>query len=56
VDETHVGLRIMAERAERLGAGFEVLSMPGRGTSVILTLPATARPAVDVPLPRIQAA
>ena len=38
-DETHVGLRIMAERAERMGAQFEVLSMPGRGTSVVLTLP-----------------
>ncbi len=41
VDETHVGLRIMAERAERLGAQFEVLSSPERGTSVVLTLPAT---------------
>ena len=41
VDETHVGLRIMAERADRLGAQFEVLSSPGRGTSVVLTLPAT---------------
>lgn len=40
-DETHVGLRIMAERAERLGAAFDVLSTPGRGTSVVLTLPAT---------------
>ena len=38
-DETHVGLRIMAERAERLGAQLEVLSTPGRGTSVVLTLP-----------------
>ncbi|GAA4345788.1 type IV pili methyl-accepting chemotaxis transducer N-terminal domain-containing protein [Variovorax defluvii] len=38
-DETHVGLRIMAERAERLGAQLEVLSSPGRGTSVVLTLP-----------------
>ena len=38
-DETHVGLRIMAERAERLGARLEVLSSPGRGTSVVLTLP-----------------
>jgi len=43
-DETHVGLRIMAERAERLGAGFQVLSTPGRGTSVVLTLPAPRRP------------
>jgi two-component system nitrate/nitrite sensor histidine kinase NarX len=46
-DETHVGLRIMAERAERLGAQLEVLSTPGRGTSVVLTLP---------PLPRAPAA
>ncbi len=47
LDETHVGLRIMAERAERLGAHLEVISKPGRGTSVILSLPAnqgTARP------------
>jgi two-component system, NarL family, nitrate/nitrite sensor histidine kinase NarX len=38
-DETHVGLRIMAERAERLGAHLEVIGTPGRGTSVVLTLP-----------------
>ena len=47
-DETHVGLRIMAERAERLGARFEVISTPSRGTSVVLTLPpprAAAAPA-----------
>jgi two-component system nitrate/nitrite sensor histidine kinase NarX len=41
-DETHVGLRIMAERAERLSAQFDVSSAPGRGTSVVLTLPATS--------------
>lgn len=41
VDETHVGLRIMAERAEKLGAQFEVLSSPERGTSIVLTLPAS---------------
>ncbi len=41
-DETHVGLRIMRERAERIGGHFEVLSTPGRGTSVILTLAPTA--------------
>lgn len=46
-DETHVGLRIMAERAERLGAHFEVLSTPGRGTSVVLTVPATRSPVAD---------
>jgi len=38
-DETHVGMRIMAERAERLGAQLDVVSSPGRGTSVVLTLP-----------------
>jgi two-component system nitrate/nitrite sensor histidine kinase NarX len=42
VDETHVGLRIMAERAEKLGARFEVLSSTGRGTSIVLTLPAVS--------------
>jgi len=37
-DETHVGIRIMAERAERIGASLDVLSTPGRGTSIVLTL------------------
>lgn len=41
---THVGLRIMQERAERIGAELEVISTPGRGTSVVLTLPAAALP------------
>jgi len=36
--ETHVGLRIMRERAERISAELEVHSRSGRGTSVILTL------------------
>ena len=39
-DETHVGMRIMRERAERIGGELEVHSSPGRGTSVILSLPA----------------
>ncbi len=43
-DETHVGLRIMAERAQRIGAEVEVISTPGRGSSVILSLPAPAYP------------
>ncbi|MEO5697496.1 MAG: histidine kinase, partial [Burkholderiaceae bacterium] len=55
-DETHVGLRIMAERAEQLGARFEVLSTPGRGTSVVLTLPAASRPAFQGPLLQQRAA
>jgi two-component system nitrate/nitrite sensor histidine kinase NarX len=42
-DETHVGLRIMTERAERIGACLEVTSNPGRGTSVVLTLPEADR-------------
>ena len=37
--ETHVGLRIMAERAHRIGAELEVRSQPGVGSSVVLTLP-----------------
>jgi two-component system nitrate/nitrite sensor histidine kinase NarX len=42
-DETHVGLRIMSERAQRIGAELEVLSRPGRGSSMVLTLaPAAA--------------
>jgi two-component system nitrate/nitrite sensor histidine kinase NarX len=42
LDETHVGIRIMTERAHRIGAELEVLSTPGHGSSVILTLPTPA--------------
>ena len=42
LDETHVGLRIMQERAQRIGATLELVATPERGTSVILTLPAGA--------------
>ncbi len=38
-DETHVGLRIMRERAQRIDATVEVASVPGSGTCVVLTLP-----------------
>ena len=48
-DETHVGLRIMSERAERIGAVLEVLSTAGRGTSVVLTLPERLPAAASVP-------
>jgi len=51
-DETHVGLRIMAERAAQLGAQLEVSSTPGRGTSVVLTLPSTPRAALPGEPPR----
>lgn len=42
LSETHVGLRIMTERAQRIGATLEVISTPSQGTSVILTLPPPA--------------
>jgi two-component system nitrate/nitrite sensor histidine kinase NarX len=44
LDETHVGLRIMTERAHRIGAELEVISVPGMGSSVILTLQPPAQP------------
>jgi two-component system nitrate/nitrite sensor histidine kinase NarX len=37
--EMHVGLRIMRERAERIGATVQVDSVPGAGTCVVLRLP-----------------
>ena len=42
-DETRVGLRIMAERAERIGGTLEVRSTPGGGASIALTLPPQGR-------------
>jgi len=36
--ESHVGLRIMAERAEKIGAVLDVITTPGRGTAIVLTL------------------
>jgi two-component system nitrate/nitrite sensor histidine kinase NarX len=41
-DETHVGLRIMRERAARIGAEVTVQPAPGGGTEVVLTLPPSA--------------
>jgi two-component system nitrate/nitrite sensor histidine kinase NarX len=35
----HFGLRIMRERAERLGGEFQVESTPGKGTRIIAALP-----------------
>ena len=37
--ESHVGLKIMRERAARIGAEVVVASVPGAGTTVTLTLP-----------------
>lgn len=42
-DETHVGLRIMRERARGIGATVDVSSVPGSGTCVVLTLPERQR-------------
>jgi nitrate/nitrite-specific signal transduction histidine kinase len=39
--DTHVGLRIMRERAHRIDSNFMVESTPGHGTWVRLTLPLT---------------
>lgn len=44
LDETHVGLRIMTERAQRIGADLDIISTPGHGSSIILTLPLPAHP------------
>jgi two-component system, NarL family, nitrate/nitrite sensor histidine kinase NarX len=41
-DETHVGLRIMRERARTIGAEVDVSSAPATGTEVVLTLPEAA--------------
>jgi two-component system nitrate/nitrite sensor histidine kinase NarX len=41
-DESHVGLRIMRERAQRIGASVSVQSAPGAGTTVELTVPGPA--------------
>jgi two-component system nitrate/nitrite sensor histidine kinase NarX len=40
-----VGLRIMRERAARIGAQVDVRSTPGAGTEVRLRLPVTQREA-----------
>jgi two-component system nitrate/nitrite sensor histidine kinase NarX len=39
--ERHIGLRIMRERAERIGGEVAIDTAPGRGTSVRLSLPLT---------------
>ncbi|WP_296273861.1 type IV pili methyl-accepting chemotaxis transducer N-terminal domain-containing protein [Rhodoferax sp.] len=43
-DETHVGMRIMSERAQRIGAQIDILSTLSRGSSVILTLTPPSHP------------
>jgi two-component system nitrate/nitrite sensor histidine kinase NarX len=38
-NESHVGLKIMRERAQQIGAEVELVSAPGEGTAVKLKLP-----------------
>jgi len=46
-DETHVGLHIMSERAQRIGAELELISKPPHGSSIILTLALPTHPATQ---------
>jgi two-component system nitrate/nitrite sensor histidine kinase NarX len=48
-DETHVGLRIMTERAQRIAAQIEIFSTPSRGSSVVLSLPPPSPPSTSSP-------
>lgn len=48
--EAHIGLRIMRERAQRIGGQIEVCSEPGGGTSVVLTLPVVQAEADAAPI------
>jgi len=61
LDETHVGLKIMQERAAQIGAVVEVFSTPAKGCSVMLTLPpnslvaaGAASGALPAPVPATQ--
>ena len=49
LDQTHVGLRIMSERALRINAQLEVLSTPMQGSSIVLTLPMPPNPMPNAP-------
>ncbi len=37
--DAHVGIKIMRERAHRIGGQFDIQSRPGEGTTVTLRLP-----------------
>ena len=47
-DPSRHGLRGMRERAELLGADFQVISMPGKGTTVRVRMPLDARDQMEV--------
>ncbi len=44
--DRHVGLKIMRERAHRIGAECRITSIPGKGTCVTMTLPKENRETV----------
>lgn len=44
LDETHVGLRIMTERAQRIGAELDVQSSTGHGSTITVRLRPPAHP------------
>lgn len=50
IDDRHIGLRIMRERAERIGAQVDIHTTPGGGTSIVLTLPHPGPAAPITPL------
>ncbi|NMM27130.1 MAG: HAMP domain-containing protein [Glaciimonas sp.] len=41
--ESHVGINIMRERAQRIRAAFDIASVPGAGTTVVLHVPREQR-------------
>jgi len=47
-DSLHVGLGIMRERAQRIGAVVQVQSHRGQGTRVCIELPSSPRPPAPV--------
>jgi two-component system nitrate/nitrite sensor histidine kinase NarX len=48
IGELHVGLRIMSERAARIGASVQLQSQPGGGCAVVIRLPRqSTRPNVE---------
>ena len=49
-DSLHVGLGIMHERAQRIGAIVQVLSAPGQGARVSIELPSVTAPSAAVPV------
>ncbi|MBC7471482.1 MAG: type IV pili methyl-accepting chemotaxis transducer N-terminal domain-containing protein [Ramlibacter sp.] len=55
VGELHVGLRIMSERAARIGASVAVTSRPGGGCAVAVTLPQPAQSTQRPPMEQLAA-